>query len=58
MNHKYTALQIAAQEEHEGIVKLLLDAFSEEKQDKLIEYVMKENENKYTALHYAARRQT
>ena len=33
----------------------MLDAFSEEKQDKLIEYVMKENDYKNTALHIAAR---
>ena len=33
----------------------MLNVFSEEKQDKLIEYVMKENYDKNTALHYAAR---
>jgi ankyrin repeat protein len=50
---KCTALHHAACYEHEGIVNLLLNKFSEEK-DKLIEYVMKENEKKFTALHYAA----
>merc|ERR1712034_128146 len=30
------------------------DAFSEKEKEKLIEYVMKEDQNKYTALHYAA----
>ena len=39
---------------HEGIVKLLLNAFGEEQKDKLIEYVMKEDDQKYTALHDAA----
>jgi len=38
---------------HVGIVKLLLNAFSENERDKLIEYVMKENQYKCTSLHFA-----
>jgi len=47
-------LYYAACNGQEGIVKLLLNAFGKEKQDKLIECVMNENKRKYTALHYAA----
>ena len=43
---KYSSTLCCIVNGHEGIVKLLLNAFSEEKQDKLIEYVMKEDENK------------
>jgi len=52
---KFTVLHYAARVGGEGIVKLLLDVFSEEeKQDKLIKYVMKENKDNITALHIAA----
>merc|ERR1712034_164053 len=39
---------------HEAIIQLLLNVFSETKQDKLIEYAMKENEDNKTSLHVAA----
>ena len=41
MTKKSTALHIASHKGHEGIVKLLLNAFSEEEKNKLIEFVMK-----------------
>merc|ERR1711925_57597 len=47
-----TGLHYAAHWEKQGIVKFLLDAFSEEK-DKLIEYVMKQNKHNNTVLHIA-----
>jgi len=39
---------------HWKIGKSQLKPFSEEEKDKLIEYVMKENDQKYTALHFSA----
>merc|ERR1712034_146727 len=53
---KFTPLHVATGTEkgHEGIVQLLLNAFSEDKNDKLIEYVMKADYKKNTALHYAS----
>jgi len=52
-----TALHYSSNKRNgEGIVKLLLDIFHEEKKDELIEYVMKINYKKYTALHYASKR--
>jgi len=49
-----SALHYAAQKGHEETVKLLLNVFSEEESEKLMEYVMKENKIKYTPLHYAS----
>jgi len=51
---KMTALLYAADKGHVKIVKLLLDVFIEEK-DKLIQFVMKENENNVTALLLATK---
>merc|ERR1711925_31942 len=39
---------------HEEIVKLLLNTFNEDEKDKLIEYVMKEDNINHTALHFAS----
>jgi len=54
MKGNNTALHFAAIEGNTEIVKLLLETVSEEGQDKLIEFVMKENGHKLTALHFAA----
>ena len=43
---KKIQLYNAAYNGHEGIVKLLLDQFSEKEKGKLIEYVMKEDYKK------------
>jgi len=55
---KSPAIHMAADQDNEEIVKLLLIALNEENKDKLMDYVMQENQTKYTALHFASSRGT
>ena len=50
---KATALHLASVKGNEGIVKLLLNAFDDEKET-LIKYLMQGDKDKYTALHIAS----
>merc|ERR1711925_13114 len=51
---KATALHLASVNGHQAIVKVLLNAFSGEKKENLIEYLMKKNDDKGSALHIAS----
>jgi F-type H+-transporting ATPase subunit b len=55
--NKDTALHMASVKGHENIVQLLLNALDKEEKDKLLEFVMKENEHKQTALQLAQEKQ-
>merc|ERR1712034_164362 len=51
---KATALHLASVNGHQAIVEVLLHAFSGEKKENLIEYLMKKNDDKESALHLAS----
>jgi len=55
MKENNTALHIALKKGNEEIVQILLNAFIEDKNENLIEYLMKKNQEKETTLHLASK---
>ena len=54
IEEKITSLHHALQQGNEELINSLLNAFGKEEHAKLIEFLMKEDEDKKTALHIAS----